>query len=133
MSLPVIPYSAFCTLVGAELSREAEHRLSDAGVAAVVLCADEAGQRCVLLTVGEGQECKTLDDADKCAPEGLSPFCAVRAEERLLAANRAGSDKELARRDAALAERERAVAELERKNAELEARVAEALRSLRRK
>lgn len=133
MSLPVIPYRAFCILVGEELSRDADRHLAEVGVTAVVLCADAAGQRCELLAVGDGRACKHIEAAHQHAPEGLSPFCAVRVEDKLLADSQAGADKELRRREARLVERERAVAELERKNAELAARAAAALRAFRRK
>lgn len=133
MSLPVIPYHAFCTLAGAELSREADEKLSAGEVAAVVLCADVSGQKCALVAVGDRQGCKRIEDAREHAPEGLSPICAVRVEEKVFSDFRAGTGKELMRREEELVERERAVAELERKNAELEARVNAAVRSFRRK
>jgi hypothetical protein len=133
MRPPFIPYRAFCTLAGAELSREADLYLARADVVAVVLCADEPGKRNALLVVGDGQVCKRIEEVAEHAPEGLIPFCAVRAEEKAFADNQTGAGDELVQREQALIERERAVAELERKNAELEARVNAAVRSFRRK
>ena len=118
MSIPIIPYPAFCSLAGDVLAEELAGLMDKAEFTELVLFSDAHGMRLAFLEVGKGKRHATLTDVVGVEIDGLRALCAVRPGfGETIAENDAGGEraKELARLEERLKLREAALAEGEQR------------------
>jgi len=118
MSIPIVPYSAFCSLASDVLADELASLMVQGDFAELVLFSDLHGMRVALLAVGAGRRYATLADVVGVEIDGLRALCAVRPEVGGVVANDAGRverEKDVARLEEGLKAREAAIAEGEQR------------------
>jgi hypothetical protein len=122
MSIPIVPYSAFCSLAGEVLADELAGLMAKGEFSELVLFSDAHGMRLALLAVGEGKRHASLAEVVGIEIDGLRALCAVRpgAEGGMSSdENLSERAKEMARMEQSLKSREAYIAECEQRLAEV--------------
>jgi hypothetical protein len=120
MSIPIVPYYAFCNLAGEALSEELERLISSRGFAELVLFSDLHGSKLALLPVGAGNRYTKLADVAGQELDGLRPLCAMKAPKGGTAPDPAFEhEQELVRLEASFKAREHYLAECEHRIADV--------------
>jgi len=113
MTIPIVPYRAFCSLAGSELSKDTDRLLIRSDVLGVVLFSTEAGDRRMIVPVGASQTFEQLEQLETVALEGMRALCAIRLADVLEAEEKTRVDRGFTRREKQLAEREARLAAAE--------------------
>ncbi len=120
MSIPIVPYPAFCSLAGEVLADELSALMAKADFSELVLFSDQHGMRLALLAVGPGKRHASLADVPGVEIDGLHALCAVRP-----GAEAASAPKAAAPNEEEVSERAREVARLEQSLKSREAYISE--------
>jgi hypothetical protein len=114
MSIPIVPYYAFCSLAGEALSEELERLVASRNFLALVLFSDVHGSELALLPVGTGHRYVKLEDVAGLELQGLRPLCAIKAPKDGVPPDPAFEhEQDLVRLEASFKSREQYLAECE--------------------